>query len=302
MSAELRHIRIDVVQISPSELLGAKGKAGARAKRHKGGAAAKGIEGEYRQVGHTAIRLILKNGRYLWGAPDIHDHGTYTAERQDDFSCIIKFRSKAFNMLKECCVTRRGRTYTLTELPKGGETKFKLKQGKLFLSEMRAGAGKPLSITPRGEAAPAWKKVEPSTAAVTFYLPAESLIVASAIPARPSSKTPTVIRVTHSNEYGRVDSDVFVRPGDPSRPLGERDLDAVSDWRQAKLVEELLWNDRRQAWVLRSKAKGATSVWSGTYEASIQLPTGRQQIELKIVSRVQAVPSVVLSNWKIYVR
>ena len=68
------------------------------------------------------------------------------------------------------------------------------------------------------------------------------------------------------------------------------------------MVEDLLWSDEREEWVLKSKAKGDTSVWSGTYEAEIQFPKGHHQIELKIISRVPEVCSIVLSNWKVYVR
>jgi hypothetical protein len=53
---------------------------------------------------------------------------------------------------------------------------------------------------------------------------------------------------------------------------------------------------------LRSKAKGDTSVRSGTYDVDIQFSKGYHQIELKIISRVPDVCSIVLSNWKVYVR
>jgi hypothetical protein len=149
---------------------------------------------------------------------------------------------------------------------------------------------------------PAWKQVESSAAKVSFYLTGESVVRAVTIPDPPSSKTPTVVRITHSNVYGRVDSEVFVRLGDPSRPLGVQDFDTVADWRKAKLVEDLLWSDEREDWISRSKAKGDTSVWSGTYEAELQFSGGHQQIELKLISRVPQVCSIVLSNWKVYVR
>ena len=149
---------------------------------------------------------------------------------------------------------------------------------------------------------PAWKQVEPDAAKVNFYLTGESVIHAATIPEPPSSKTSTVVRVSHSNSYGRVDSDVFVRLGDPKKPLDVQDFDTVSDWRKAELVEDLLWSDEREEWVLKAKAKGDTSVWCGTYEAEIQFPKGHHQIELKIISRVPEVCSIVLSNWKVYVR
>ena len=129
-----------------------------------------------------------------------------------------------------------------------------------------------------------------------------SVISAATIPAPPSSKTPTVVRVTHSNVYGRVDSDVFVRLGDPKKPLDVQDFDTVSDWRKAELVEDLLWNEEQKIWVLRGKRKGVGIYWSGTYESEIQFSKGYHQIEFKVISRVPEVCSIVLSNWKVYVR
>jgi hypothetical protein len=148
----------------------------------------------------------------------------------------------------------------------------------------------------------AWKQIETADAKVYFQLTGESVLHATTIPEPPSSKTPTVVRVSHSNSYGRVDSDVFVRLGDPKKPLDVEDFNTVSDWRKAELVEDLLWSDEREERVLTTKAKGGTSVWCGTYETEIQFPKGHHQIELKIISRVSEVCSIVLSNWKVYVR
>ena len=160
-------------------------------------------------------------------------------------------------------------------------------------------AGKASATAPKPKAQ--WKLIG-SNAAVSFQLTGESGIRAITIPKQPSSKAPTIVRVTHSNVYGRVDSDVYVRLGDPKKPLDVQDFDTVSDWRKAALVEDLLWSDDREEWVLKKKAKGDTSVWSGTYEVEIQFPKGHHQIELKIISRVPEVCSIVLSNWKIHVR
>ena len=147
-----------------------------------------------------------------------------------------------------------------------------------------------------------WRQIQHPDAKVSFHLTGESVVRAVTIPEPPSSKTPTIIRVTHSNVYGRVDSDVFVRLGDPEKPLDVQDFDTVPDWRKAELVEDLLWSDTSEEWVLKAKAKGDTSVWSGTYETEIRFPKGHHQIELKIISRVPEVCSIVLSNWKVYVR
>ena len=81
-----------------------------------------------------------------------------------------------------------------------------------------------------------------------------------------------------------------------------QDFDTATDWRNAELVEDLTWSDERDEWVLRGKAKGDGSYWSGTYESEIQFPKGHHQIEVKIISRVPEVCSILLSNWKVYVR
>jgi hypothetical protein len=92
-----------------------------------------------------------------------------------------------------------------------------------------------------------------------FYLTGESVIKAATIPAPPTSKRPTTVRVTHMNDYGRVDSDVFVRIGDPKAPLDGGDFDTVSDWQNVSLVEDLLWSDADGDWVSSQESDGDTS-------------------------------------------
>jgi hypothetical protein len=263
----------------------------------------KGLEGCYIKVGHTAIRFVLKDGRYQWGARDIHDLGSYTATQPDEFTCMVELSSALFRGThKQCRMTRRGRTYTVKELPHGEESKFKRDDEALFLSELPAGIQHELAVADTTNKDSPWRQIEHWAAKVEFQLTGESIIRAATIPSPPSSKTSTVVRITHSNSYGLVDSEIFVRLGDPKRPLGVQDFDTVSDWQKAVLVEDLLWRNDREEWVLRSKAKGDTSIWSGTYETKFQFPKGHQQIELKIISRVPEVCSIVLSNWKVYVR
>ena len=108
--------------------------------------------------------------------------------------------------------------------------------------------------------------------------------------------------MAQANPYGPVDSDIFVRLGNPKKPLGVKDFDTVSDWKKAKLIEDLSWNDAIDDWKPRGRAKGVGSYWMGTYEVAIRFPKGRHQIELKIISRVKEVCSIVLSNWKVNVR
>jgi len=70
--------------------------------------------------------------------------------------------------------------------------------------------------------------------------------------------------MAQANPYGPVDSDIFVRLGNPKKPLGVKDFDTVSDWKKAKLIEDLSWNDAIDDWKPRGRAKGVGSYWTGT--------------------------------------
>jgi hypothetical protein len=137
---------------------------------------------------------------------------------------------------------------------------------------------------------------------VGYYLTGESILAAATLPDPPTSEGPTTVRVTHTNSYDRVDADVFVRIGDPESPLGVMDFDTVPDWTRATLVEEIVWNDKKGAWVAAPKRIVGDTMWCATYDADLQFRPGRHLIEIKLVSREEAVCSIVLSNWKVRVR
>ena len=260
-----------------------------------------GLEGTYTAIRQSTAQLTLKRGEHRWGQ---EIGGKYTATMIDEFSCRVRMVFAMFGCSEtwEYLVTRRGKTYTFEETGNGGKTKYKREDGAIFLADSRGKSQLAKAVPSTREKQQAWKQLSDSNAKVTFYLTGESVVRAGTIPALPSSKKPTIIRVTHSNSIGRVDSDVFARLGDPEAPLDVQDLNTVSDWRKATPVEDLLWNDERDEWVVTGKASGMGSYWSGTYETEIQFPKGHHQIELKIISRVPEVCSIVLSNWKVYVR
>jgi hypothetical protein len=145
-----------------------------------------------------------------------------------------------------------------------------------------------------------WKRIEKGK--VNFYLSADSIISAITLPERPSSKTPTVIRVTHYSPYGRVDSDIFIRLGNPEKPTAPDALKTGSDWQKAKLIEDLLLDNERDEWLLNAPESNDTSMWHGTYETEIQFPKGHHQIEIQLISRVPEVCSIVMANWKVFIR
>jgi hypothetical protein len=147
---------------------------------------------------------------------------------------------------------------------------------------------------------PAWKAIEDSK--VGYYLTGESDLGAVTLPDLPTSQGPTTVRVTHSNSYGRVDADIFVRIEDPVSPLGVMDFDTVPDWTKAALVEEIVWDDDEEAWVAAPKRIVGDTMWRATYDATLQFSPGQHLIEIKLVSREEAVCSIVLSNWKVRVR
>src|SRR5436190_1787634 len=170
-------------------------------------------------------------------------------------------------------LTRRKATYALADLADGTERLFKRKDNKKSLSDSflaakrkrQTGAAR---LIPRGQ----WKRVE--EAKVYYQLTGESDVQAVSIPDPPASAKIATVRVTHQNALGRVDSDVFVRLGNPKAPLEWDDFNSVSDWKPAVLVEDLVEDDEG-GWRLRGKAKGEGLYWSGTYEVQMPFPKGR---------------------------
>ncbi len=123
------------------------------------------LEGCYVQVGHTAIRVILRNGNFEWGAADIHDSGRYKVIREDAYGCQIEFYSHNFpGEPKQIQLTRKGQQYTFEELPGGSETKFKRPDGVLFLADSRARKQQPIprlrEMEPTGTYVPIREMVE----------------------------------------------------------------------------------------------------------------------------------------------
>src|SRR5262249_3363937 len=59
---------------------------------------------------------------------------------------------------------------------------------------------------------------------VSWQLDGESVLDVDTVPWPPTSKAPTIIRLTHSNVDGPVDeADFFIRVGDLDQPSGPRD-------------------------------------------------------------------------------
>src|SRR5258707_582263 len=140
---------------------------------------------------------------------------------------------------------------------------------------------------------------------VFWQLDGESELAVETDPHPPNAKTPTVLRLTHSNSYGPFDeAEFFFRLGDLHQATKPDDLDSARDWVKAELVEELVFVDDEE--VLRSEAEEPfedETPWEGTYEARLQLPTGRQRHEIKIVSsHPELLRSTVLADWEVNVQ
>jgi hypothetical protein len=149
----------------------------------------------------------------------------------------------------------------------------------------------------------AWKAVKDSEN--VWELGGESDLRAVTIPHPPQARAATTIRLTHSNSYGPFDeAEFFVRLGDLYRPAAQDDLDPEADWVRAALVEELVFLNGQE--VLRPEGHEQfeeETPWSGTYEARVSLPGGRQRIEIKVVSHVpELLRSVVLADWEVNVQ
>jgi len=108
--------------------------------------------------------------------------------------------------------------------------------------------------------------------------------------------------LTHYNSYGPVSSEVFVRIGDPKAPLGITDFDRVSDWKKAKLTADTVWSDEKDQWIPRPKKITGETAWQATFEAELQFSAGKHVIEIKFLSSIQHVCSIVLSNWEVNVK
>jgi hypothetical protein len=147
---------------------------------------------------------------------------------------------------------------------------------------------------------------------ISYYLTGESLLKGSVTPFPPTSKEPATVRFTHSNSYGPVDAEIFVRMSEPKPPLGfeeflkeqEKELSVESTgWLKAKTVADEIWDDENEKWIPRPKKTTAgETMWQGTYEAQLQFPPGKHVIEIKFISPIEHVCSAVFSNWEFNVK
>ncbi len=258
------------------------------------------FDGEYFEDGSKRVMLKLDRGRFQLGFLQ----GFYKVLKRTPGSVELALIHGFFEQRKhpdKYRLSRRKSTYVLADSAAGTERLFKRKDEKIFLTDSfhqakkRAKEANKGALTPEG-----WKMIKDSQ--VGYHLTGESGLGAITIPAPPRSNQPTVVRVTHSNSIGYVDSDLFVRLGSPASPLDDTDFDTVEDWEKMALVEDLRWSDNRQEWVRRRKTTTTGFIWSGTYEREMEIPKGHHMIELKLVSRVPEVCSIVLPKWKVYVR
>ena len=114
-----------------------------------------GLEGCYAEVGSPSLRVVMENGRYIWGGRDIHDSGKYQVISQTEHECIVKFQSAVSPASpKRVRITRRGGVYCFTELPGEDEvTRFTRSDGADFLADSRGikeAKKRPLTETPPG--------------------------------------------------------------------------------------------------------------------------------------------------------
>src|SRR5688572_17210291 len=73
------------------------------------------------------------------------------------------------------------------------------KTEKYYCQQCILSPTKPAKASNKARPKPQWKQVEPAVAKVYFQLTGESVLHGVTIPAPPSSKTPVIVRVSHSN-------------------------------------------------------------------------------------------------------
>ena len=57
-----------------------------------------------------------------------------------------------------------------------------------------------------------------------------------------------------------------------------------------------------EEWIPRPKKIVGETMWQATYDAELQFPRGKHLIEIKFISPIEHVCSIVLSNWKVTVK
>ena len=191
------------------------------------------FEGSYIYNHNRSVRFVLDRGNFQWGWLE----GKYKVLKHNTESIVLALIHGFYEERKhpkQYRLTRRRTAYVLTELSSGEETIFKRADKKVFLTDSFSKAPPRRRGIPAEDPKQKCKHVEESK--IYYELTGDSVVKAVSIPHPPSSKTPTIVRVTHSNSLGRVDSKVFVRLGNPKEPLEWNDFDTVSDWREACLL------------------------------------------------------------------
>lgn len=177
-------------------------------------------------------------------------------------------------------------------------------QSDKWIDDLAVRLGLRAAPRPPNESLQKQDKKEVEDSENNWQLEGESDLAAITIPASPTTGTPTLVRLTHSNSYGPfTEVDFYVRIGDPEKPTADDDLDGATDWTKAELVEELVSTDEGK--FFRSEVPdniNGETPWSGTFEAQLAIPPGRRSIEIKIVSqKPKLMRSAVLSDWVVEV-
>lgn len=145
---------------------------------------------------------------------------------------------------------------------------------------------------------------------ISYSLTGESMLKAAVTPFPLRSKQPATVRITHSNPYGPVDAEIFVRIGEPKPPMSfeefqkeqARELTAGNaGWQKAKTVADEVWDDEKEAWIPRPKKVMGETQWQGAYEATVHFPPGKHTIDIKCLSPIEHIASVVFTNWEVNV-
>ena len=83
----------------------------------------------------------------------------------------------------------------------------------------------------------------------------------------------------------------------------EKELTAGNvGWQKAKTIADEVWDDQKEEWIPRPKKVTGETQWQGTYEATLQFPPGKHTIDIKFLSPIEQIGSVVFTNWEVNVK
>ena len=67
-------------------------------------------------------------------------------------------------------------------------------------------------------------------------------------------------------------------------------------------MADTIWSEKKNEWVSRDKCRDGGTKWQVIYEAELRFKPGIHLIDIKFLSSIKQVCSVVCSNWEVTVK